>query len=81
MKTKRTGHNQNEHYDSYREKRDRIVEKQSQVRFTEGLLQAWEGLYDLNPTETLHKYLLHLRKKLREKRNQLDAMDALPVSR
>lgn len=75
------GHSKNENYDSYREKLARIVEKRNQVNFTEGLVESWEAQYELNPTETLHKYLLHLRKKLREKKNQLDAMDALPVSR
>lgn len=80
MKTKRTGHNQNEHYDSYREKLARIEEKRLQVSFTKGLLESWEKLY-VNPTEEQHKYILHLRKKLREKNNQLEAMDALPVSR
>ncbi len=59
-----------DNYDSSQKRKEAIEAKRMQVATTKALLEMWEHQENYN-----HKTVLRLRAKLRQKRNELCAMD------
>ncbi len=64
----KTGHSRNG-YDSSQKRKEAIEAKRLQVAGCEALLEEWEA----HPTPD-YDYLRHLRAKVRQKKNELQAM-------
>ena len=69
MKRKVMGYTHGNNADSSRNRAEKREAKRLQIATTEALLAMWE-----NDQGNHHDYVLHLRAKLRERKNQLDAM-------
>ncbi len=67
-KQKRIGHSR-DGLDSSRKRADAIEDKRKQISLSEALLQEWE-----EAGTGSHEYMKHLRAKVRQKRNELEAM-------
>ncbi len=69
MKRTAIGHSRGQLHAAAAKKKAHIEAKRQQVEFAETMLKEWEKDESDN-----HEYVLHLRAKLRQKRNELMAM-------